>query len=108
MPQDIKITGYSGKKRVFYVTTSSGEGYSSTFEGINELMYQLIITSSTSTTTFKVDILESDGTKLFDGSKVTFTGYAKIAQPLLLIGDIKVKIYSASADEQFTCKLYTV
>lgn len=85
------------------ITPSGGDGEETT--KINHLVKQIIVKSTTSTTTYDFGIYDSGGFPRWTKSSGKFTGYFNDEVSLPLDGSITIKIKNASADEAITAKL---
>ncbi len=88
------------------ITVSSGIGSHITTTSFNHTLRELIITPTTTTTSYKYQLLDSSGTIILDGTRAAHTGRTGINGPEIpLVGNITIELTSVSVDENITIKM---
>lgn len=88
------------------ITVASSTGLATTTAVFRNLLKHIIITPTTSTTTYRYQLKETDGTVLLDRTASNITGRQGLIIEVPLIGQVVCQLTSTSMDEAFTVKLY--
>jgi len=104
MPKQITTTEFMEYKKV--IAVSGGTGSHVTTKSFNNTLRELIITPATTTTSYKYQLKDSDGTVILDGAKAAHTGRTGVSGPEVpLVDNITIELTSVSTDENITVKM---
>lgn len=94
------------KKLKITILITGGAGTATTSIYFRHLLKHLIIEPTTSTTSYKFRLTESDGTIILDRTNAITTGRLGVIQEIPLFGTITISFSSVSADEDIDVTLY--
>lgn len=101
----VRITGQNYDEHTFTITPSSGTVSHTTTLSFNNQMAHLIIEPTSSTTSYKFNITQEDGTKIYDKTMAQTGRLGVLGIGLPLVGKLTFQITNASVDEEFKIKI---